>query len=141
MTFITRPATLADLRQMAEIAGPPVTRQGLANWMDGDSAYSAWHLVEDAGGLLLGFQHIGRSDALPADACEIATFLAPRPLPAGAAAQLFDTTAAAARLLRYAWIAATVAAGNEAAQVYYRNRGFRRYGDIGDKVWLRFDLD
>ncbi len=83
MTFIVRPAALADIRQMAEIAGSPVTPAGLADWMDGDSAYAAWHLVETERGRVLGFQHIGRSEALPAEACEIATFFGKTALPAG----------------------------------------------------------
>ncbi len=141
MTLIIRPATLADIRQMAEIAGPPVTAQGLADWMDGDSAYAAWHLIEDESGRLLGFQHIGRSDALPADACEIATFVDPNPVPRGAAARLFDVTAQAARLLRYAWISADVAAENTAARIYYQNRGFRLYSREKARVLMRFDLD
>jgi len=141
MTFITRSATLADIRQMAEVAGSPVTAQGLADWMDGDSAYAAWHLIEDDSGRLLGFQHIGRTETLAADACEIATFLDPNPLPVGAAASLFDATAHSARLLRYAWISADVAAENAAARIYYQNRGFRLYSSVKARVLMRFDLD
>jgi len=141
MSFVVRPAALADIRQMAEIAGPPVSAQSLADWIDGDSAYAAWHLIEDEAGRLLGFQHIGRSETLPTQACEIATFHAPGPLPPGAAAQLFDATARAARLLRYLWVSASVATGNEPARTYYQSRGFRVNGTSGDRVVMRFDLD
>ena len=141
MSFVVRPAALADIRQMAEIAGPPVSAQSLADWIDGDSACAAWHLIEDEAGRLLGFQHIGRSETLPAEACEIATFHAPGPLPPGAAAQLFDATARAARLLRYLWVSASVATGNEPARTYYQSRGFRVNGTSGDRVVMRFDLD
>jgi len=141
MRVLVRAAALADIRQMVEIAGPPVTMRSLADWMDGDSAYAAWHVIEEGQGLLLGFQHIGRSEALPAQACEIATFLAPVLLPAGAAGALFDATARCARLLRYEWISANVAAENEGARIYYQNRGFRLYRDTGAQVLMRFDLD
>ena len=139
--FFIRPATLGDIRQMAEIAGPPVTPQALADWMDGDSAYAAWHLIETEAGALLGLQQIGRSEVLPAEACEIATFFAPLSLPAGAAGDLFNATARSARLLRYAWISADVSAENEAARTYYQSRGFRLYGGGGIRVLMRFDLD
>lgn len=141
MSYFLRPATLADLRQMADVAGPPVTVAQLAEWMDGDSAYAAWHLIEDEAGTVLGFQHVGRSATLPAGACDIATFHAATPLPPGAAAALFDATATAARLLRYTWISASVAAGNEPARIYYQNRGFRPYGETADRLLLRYDLD
>ena len=141
MTFIVRPAALADIRQMAEIAGSPVTPAGLADWMDGDSAYAAWHLVETEQGRVLGFQQIGRSESLPVDACEIATFFGKTALPAGAAGRLFDATAGAARLLRYLWISATLARDNDAAQTYYQSQGFRRYGDDETRILMRFDLE
>lgn len=126
---------------MAELAGPPLAPGSLADWMAGDSASSAWHLMESDKGLLLGFQRIGPGDALPKEACEIATFLAADPLPPGAAAGLFDATATAARRLRYVWIAAHVAQSNTAARVYYQNRGFRVYAETGTRVSMRFDLD
>ncbi|MCB1336375.1 MAG: GNAT family N-acetyltransferase [Maritimibacter sp.] len=142
MNFHIRAATLADIRQMVELAGPPVTRDSLAEWFDGDSAYAAWHLVEDDAGRALGFQHIGRSDALPPEACEIATFFTrTEKLPAGAGARLFDTSAEAARLLRYTWISAAIGQTNEAARVYYQALGFRPYDADATRQHLRFDLD
>ena len=141
MRVIVRAAALADIRQMVEIAGPPVTIRSLADWMDGDSAYAAWHLIEDETGRVLGFQHVGRSETLPPEACDIATFLHPDPLPPGAAANLFTATAQAARLLRYVWISARVAAGNAAAQTYYQSQGFRPYRETDTHVSMRFDLD
>ena len=141
MTISARPATLADIRQMAEVAGPPVTAQELADWMDGDSAYAAWHVAEDEAGALFGFQRVGRSEHLPAEACEIATFLARGPLPLAVGSHLFEATAHAARLLRYDWISAAVATENESARVYYQSHGFRVWNGTGARVFLRFDLD
>ena len=141
MSVFVRPAALADIRQMAEIAGAPVTPKSLADWMDGDSAYAAWHLVETEQGRVLGLQQIGRSETLPDDACEIATFFGQVSLPAGAAGDLFDATARAARLLRYTWVSAAVARQNEAARTYYQSQGFRRYGDTDARILMRFDLD
>ena len=141
MSVFTRAATLADIRQMAEIAGHSVTAGSLADWMDVDSAYSAWHLVEDEVGRLLGFQHVGHSEALPADACEIASFFARIALPPGASTKLFETTAETARLLRYTWISASLATDNEAARVYYQTQGFRPYDQSLTHLKMRFDLD
>lgn len=141
MNVIIRPAALADIRQMAELAGPPVTAQSLADWMDGDSAYAAWHLAEDDSGQVLGFQQIGRNLDRPAEACEIATFLARAPLPPGTASRLFEATAEAARLLRYSWIVAAIAAENAPAQHYYQALGFRPAGETGNRIEMHFDLD
>ena len=138
VSFFARPATRADIRQMADLAGASVNADSLAAWMH---AGTAWYLVEDDTGLLLGFQWIGRSETLPDTACEIATFLRPTPLPPGAAAELFDATAKAARLMRYVWISAGVAAENTPARIYYQNRGFRVYAETGARVLMRYDLD
>lgn len=141
MRVLVRPATAADLRQMAELAGPQVTPRDLADWIGDAGAQAAWHLVETEDGRLLGFQQIGRSDALPPETCEIATFLAPAPLPAGAAARLFEATAEAARRLGFRWITARIAADNEPARIYYQSRGFRLYDQTRTHLNLHFDLD
>lgn len=140
MSVIVRPAALADIRQMAELAGPPVIAQDIADWMDDGSAYAAWHLAEDDSGRLLGFQQIGRNLERAAEACEIATFFARTPLPPGTASRLFEATADAARLLRYGWIVATVAAENDAARRYYQAQGFRLVAETGRGIEMQFDL-
>ncbi len=140
MSVSVRPATLADIRQMAEIAGGTTTPQALADWMDDVSAYAAWHVAENEIGALLGFQRIGADAALSRYACEIATFLRN-----GAAlsigSRLFDATAQAARLLGYAWIDARIAQGNEGARIYYQSHGFRIWSEAAGQVLMRYDLD
>lgn len=141
MSVFLRPATLADRRQMAELAAPGLSDAELAAWMAADANRAAWHLIEDDTGRCLGFQHIGPRKTLPAHTCEIATFLAPMPLPPGAAARLFDATADAARGLGYLWIEAHLVAANTAAETWYQSRGFRLCSSRNHRIVMRFDLD
>ncbi|GKY86492.1 GNAT family N-acetyltransferase [Sinisalibacter aestuarii] len=138
--FILRPATLADTRQMAGLAGGATGAQALADWMDDGSAYAAWHVAEDPTGRLLGFQRIGAKADLTSGACEIATFLRD-----GAAlavgSRLFEATAEAARLLGYRWIDARFARGNEGAGIYYQSHGFRLLGETADSITMRYEID
>ncbi|MCB1358013.1 MAG: GNAT family N-acetyltransferase [Maritimibacter sp.] len=139
MRVFTRPATSADTRQMADLAGPDVNAERIADWMA--QAGTAWFLMENDDGEVLGFQQIAPGQDLPNDACVIATFLAQRNLPPGAAAALFDTTAEAARRLHYTWVSAGIDPANAAARIYYQNRGFRLYSAQTDRILMRFDLD
>lgn len=140
MSVSVRPATLADIRQMAEIAGGGTTPQALADWMDDVSAYAAWHVAEDDSGTILGFQRVGAGDDLTSDTCEIATFLrAGASLAVGSG--LFDATALAARLLGYAWINARIPRPNEGARIYYQSHGFRLWHDGADTVLMRYEID
>lgn len=138
--FIIRAAAFADTRQMAEIAGGDTTARSLAAWMDDDSAHAAWHVAEDMGGALLGFQRIGAIADFAAGLCEIATFLH-KSAPLAAGSRLFTATADAARLLGYGWIDARIGVGNESARIYYQSQGFRLTGEAGAQVVMRYDLD
>lgn len=134
-----RSATLADTRQMSDIAGGSTTPRALADWMDDVSAYAAWHLAEDAAGRVLGFQRIGAQEDLGNGICEISTFLRPD-IPPGIGSRLFEVTAEAARKLGYAWIEARMQPGNEAARTYYQSNGFRLFGTADDYLAMRYDL-
>jgi L-amino acid N-acyltransferase YncA len=158
-----RPATLADTRAMADLLNEiiarggttaitePLAAQGLADWMDEQSASSAWHVAEDNDGAVRGFQWIGPHTDLPPEACDIATFVAVGRTQLGIGSRLFDATAEVARLLGYEWISAEIRADNEGGLSYYQSRGFRvrghregvRLGDgsVVDKVLMHFDLD
>ena len=139
MRVFTRHATPADARQMAVLAGLDVSADRIADWMT--EGGTAWFLMENDGGALLGFQQIAPSRDLPDNACAIATFLDQRSLPPGTAAALFDTTAEAARRLHYTWISADIDPSNTAARTYYQSRGFRLYSMQTDRILMRFDLD
>jgi len=140
VSVFVRPATLADTRQMAEIAGSSASPQALADWMDDVSAYAAWHVAENEAGALLGFQRVGASKDLSSDTCEIATFLRDG-VPPSVGSRLFEVTQEAARLLGYSWIDARCVPANEGARVYYQSHGFRVWSEDQSHLLLRFELD
>jgi L-amino acid N-acyltransferase YncA len=132
------PATPADARQMAEIAGGSVSTHELADWIA--AAGTIWHVAEDEGGRLLGFQSITAAGGQASETCEIATFLRPnQPLAVGS--RLFDQSADAARAQGYNWIDARFTKSNHDAQRYYQSHGFRNWSHNGDMQIMRFDLD
>ena len=128
----------------------PVTRGDVQAWMAVEPVRSAWHLAEDDTGTLLGFQWVAAHDALPPDACDIATFVALGRAQLGVGSSLFSVTKTASRDLGYAWINATVRADNTGGLAYYQSRGFEPYahqsatrlkdGTRVDKISMRLDL-
>ena len=128
----------------------PLTRAAMIDWMSDRPDQSAWHLAEDSGGVLLGFQWIGPWHGLPGDTCEIATFVRIGNTGLGIGSRLFDATRSAAEGLGYAWINAEIRADNAGGLAYYQSRGFREHGRrdkvaLSDhtevsKVMTRFDL-
>jgi len=144
VSVFVRAATLADIRRMAELIAAtahPISTRELADWMDGDSAWSAWHVAEDDRGDLVGLQWVGPREDLPREACDIATFVAETKDRLAIGARLFDTTAEVARLLGYDWINASVPDGNDGALIYYQSRGFRVWEHSGTQQRMRYDLD
>lgn len=127
----------------------PVTAADLAGWMS-RGRRAAWHLAEDEGGALQGFQWIEQVEALPPDAAEIATFVKVGQTGLGIGSRLFAATEAAARTLGYRWIRANIRADNHGGLAYYRSRGFEPYGrrdavrlesgQCVDKILTRYDL-
>ena len=111
---------------------------------------AVWHVAEDNGGLVLGFQWIEASEALPPEAAEIATFTRIGHTGLGIGSALFHATTKAARELGYGWINANIRADNAGGLAYYQSRGFEDYsridgitlpdGTIVSKVLKRFDL-
>lgn len=140
MSVLVRPGTLADIRQLAEIAGGATTPETLANWMDDGSAYAAWHVAEDEMGALLGFQRIGPEGEPARGICEIATFLR-KGVALSAGSRLFDATAEAAQLMGYEWIEARITGTNEGARTYYQSRGFRIWHESASHLFMRYELD
>ena len=127
-----------------------VTAETLQVWFRQEPERSIWHIAEDDTGALLGFQYIRPNEALPPDACSIATFVRVGQTGLGVGSKLFDKTAQAARALGYQWIDATIRADNNSGLTYYQSRGFEDYarrkgvalgdGLVVDKISKRFDL-
>ncbi len=128
----------------------PVTRHTLLGWMAAQPHKSAWHLAENDKGEVIGFQYIEPHADLPADACDIATFVRLGSTGLGIGAKLFDATRSASHALGYRWINATIRADNAGGLAYYQSRGFETYarkrnvtledGSLTDKISKRFDL-
>lgn len=131
-----------DLRQVSDLlndlvatgAGTaltrPIRRQDLADWLGAMAARSAWHVALDGQGALLGLQWIGPGPALPAEACDIGTFVRSGSTGPGIGSRLFDATRQAAIDLGYDWISATIRAENSGGLIYYQSRGFRDWGRL-----------
>ena len=127
-----------------------VTRDTLSEWIRHYSGRNAWFLAEDSDGTVLGFQWIEPKDALPIEACDIATFTRIGRVRLGCGSALFERTRKAAREMKYALINATIRADNEGGLAYYQSRGFETYqivrdvplagGQRVDSVKKRFDL-
>lgn len=111
---------------------------------------SAWHVALDSAEEVQGFQWIAPREALPPEACDIATFVRIGKTGLGIGSALFDATRKAAADLDYGWINANIRADNDGGLIYYQSRGFRDYGRITDyrlesglvvdKVLKRYDL-
>lgn len=156
-----RAAGPADARAMAELLNEviaaggttaltdPVSRAEIALWM-GTDPRAAWHLAEDDGGEVLGFQWIEPHAELGARVANIATFARVGRTGLGIGSALFDATRTAAAELGYDWINAEIRADNSGGLAYYRSRGFEDYarrtgvrlgdGTVVDKILRRYDL-
>lgn len=157
-----RPAGTLDAGPMAELLNAiiargdttamtePVTRDNVADWMATAPERSAWHLAEDPGGQVMGFQWIAPHPGLPPEACDIATFVRIGQTGLGIGSRLFEASQRAARNLGYAWINAAIRADNAGGLAYYQSRGFEDYarltdqplgdGRLVDKILKRYDL-
>lgn len=161
MIKVRRAGTL-DIRPMADLLNAIIRKGGttaftseitgdtILEWFDYAPGRSVWHVAEDDQGTLLGFQSIEPHDKLPAEACDIATFVAVGQTGLGIGSKLFEATRAAAVRLGYTWINATIRADNEGGLAYYQSRGFEDYarhpnvalanGQVVDRVSKRYDL-
>lgn len=112
----------------------PVTAGELLAWMNQLPDRSAWHVALGPDQKVEGFQWIAPHEALPADACDIATFVAIGSTGKGIGSALFRKTLIAARQLGYAWINANIRADNTDGLAYYAGRGFMDYDFIKAKA-------
>ena len=157
-----RQATPLDTRQMAALLNEiiakggttahtkPVTPEDIQAQMRLYPGQTSWFLAEDAKAQTLGFQEIRPHPNLPADTCDIATFVRLGQTGLGIGTQLFDATKKRAKKLGYAWINATIRADNDSGLTYYQSKGFETYtriadtrladGTIVDRICKRYDL-
>ncbi len=157
-----RAAGLSDARALADLLNPIITTGGttaltehvdadtIQSWMRRGGTDAIWHLCEDEGGDVYGFQWVEPHPDLPAEAADIATFVKQGQTGLGVGTKLFNATTDAARAKGYKWINARIRADNSGGLIYYQSRGFETYshikgaqlanGTVVDKVSKRFDL-
>ena len=124
MTVMVRRAGMLDFRQMAALLNE-IVRAGGTTAITGEVAADdlhdrmtrhgdsgAWHVAEDEGGAILGFQYIEPHADLPLEACSIATFAKTERTGFGIESALFEASKKAARALGYCWINADIRADN-----------------------------
>ncbi|MEM1386853.1 MAG: GNAT family N-acetyltransferase [Pseudomonadota bacterium] len=150
-----------DARPMAEILNAIIAQGGttaltepvdapiLQDWMSSDQR-SVWHLAEDGGGEVQGFQWVDPHPSIGAHVAQIATFARIGKTGLGIGSALFEATKAACKAAGYAWINAEIRADNTGGLAYYQSRGFEDYGRINgyrmqngqqvDKILKRYDL-
>lgn len=162
MTLHIRPPTDFDVSGMAQLLNEIIqiggttayTSEISANFLKEkiakNRALSAWHIATNEREDCLGFQWIAPQAYLPAEACDIATFVKAGQTGLGIGSRLFDATRQAADRLGYEWINANIRADNDSGLAYYQSRGFRVYdhqtgvklenGNTVDKILKRYDL-
>lgn len=128
----------------------PVTGRDIADWMGSDAERSAWNVAVDGHENIVGFQWIAPHEKLPAEACDIASFVQIGRTGLGIGSALFSATAKAAKDVGYVWINATIRADNTGGLTYYQSRGFRDWhidenvalgdGSRVNKISKRYDL-
>ncbi|WP_116597730.1 GNAT family N-acetyltransferase [Primorskyibacter marinus] len=121
-----------------------VTSRDLCDWRSRHIGRNAWHVAEDDTGLL-GFQWIEPHSGLPADTCDIATFVRTGLSGTGIGSALFSATEHAARGLGYRYIAAVIRADNTGGLAYYGSRGFEDWktwddAPVAPRIMKRFTL-
>ncbi|WP_172298549.1 GNAT family N-acetyltransferase [Pseudoruegeria sp. HB172150] len=156
-----RRAGTADAGAMAELLNEiiaiggmtaitePVDGATLTEWMRSDER-SIWHVAEDEGGEVLGFQWVDPHPKMGPEVAQIATFARVGRTGLGIGSKLFEATKAAAKQAGYGWINAEIRADNPSGLTYYQSRGFEDYGRIEgyrmgngqvvDKVLKRYDF-
>lgn len=161
MTKIRKPISL-DAPHMAQLLNEIITIGGttamtrqvtgndLTDMMASNPDQSAWHVALDDAEKVVGFQWIGPHSKLPAEACDIASFVQVGRTGLGIGSALFDATAAAAKQLGYVWINATIRADNTGGLTYYQSRGFRDWhfdenvklesGLVVSRISKRYDI-
>ena len=157
-----RRASKFDARSMAELLNAIIEEGGstarvkgvaakdIAEMMEFSATRSAWYVAIDKHENVTGFQWIQPYDGIPAEACEISTFVEVGRTGLGIGSSLFEATKAAAKSLGYTWINANIRTDNEGGLTYYQSRGFRDWrldegvaladGIIVNKVHKRYDI-
>lgn len=111
---------------------------------------AVWHLAEDEGGAVKGFQWFEPHPDVPAHSASIASFVEIGATGLGIGSKLFQTTRQAALDQGLTHLDAVIRADNESGLAYYQSRGFETIkllpgmaledGTPVDKVWKRVEL-
>lgn len=129
----------------------PYTPEALDNaYLTGPRVICCFVAVDSATGHVLGFQTLGRLDALPADIGDIGTFTRVDGIQRGVGSALFAATRARARALGLSALNAVIRADNVGGLTFYTRQGFIDHaivtdvplsdGTRVDRVWKRFPL-
>ena len=141
--MIVRPATPQDAAAMSDLQNRIIRIGGTtAHEVEHDAGFVAvhyingpevicCHLAEDDSGLI-GFQSMGRNDALSMGWGDIGSYVSPDRQRTGAGAALFAATLVAARAAGVRMINATIRADNAPGLGYYSRRGFVDYASEPD---------
>lgn len=144
MIHVRRAGTL-DARAMADLVNAIIRKGGttaftkevtgevIRGWFQRAPHRSVWHIAENERGDILGFQSIEPHYDLPADACDVATFVKVGQTGLGIGSKLFAASRSAASDFGYTWINATIRADNEGGLAYYQSRGFEPYARHADQ--------
>lgn len=136
--MIIRPAVPQDAAAMSALQNRIIRIGGTtAHEVEHDASYVeahyingpeviCCHLAEDDSGLI-GFQSMGRHDALPEGWGDIGSYVNPDRQRSGAGAALFAVTLAVARAKGITVINATIRGDNAPGLGYYSRRGFVDY--------------
>ena len=143
-SFSVRPTTRLDagelstlLNEIIKIGGStayqkPLTADEFASKFITGAGIVSCFVAESPNGMLLGFQWLTRSDNLPENWGEIATFAKANSGVRGIGTALFDKTCSVAKENGLNTINATIRADNVSGLGYYSKMGFVDYNVIKD---------
>ncbi|WP_156256179.1 GNAT family N-acetyltransferase [Sandarakinorhabdus oryzae] len=161
--MIVRPVLSSDAAELAELLNAIIARGGTtalqtpytaealdSAYLTGPKVICCFVAVDSETGQLLGFQTLGRLDALPADIGDIGTFTRVDGIQRGVGSALFAATKARARELGLTALNAVIRADNVGGLTFYTRQGFIDHdivrdvplsdGTRVDRVWKRYPL-
>ncbi|WP_240481415.1 GNAT family N-acetyltransferase [Novosphingobium fuchskuhlense] len=162
LTLIVRPVMADDASALADLLNAVIAAGGTTALQEPfmpealDTAYltgpnvHCCFVAEDADGILLGFQTLGRYPGLPEDVGDIATFARVGSTQRGIGSALFAATTKRAAALGLSAINATIRGDNAGGLAFYAKQGFvdlgvtpgvpLKDGTLVDRVHKRFTL-
>ena len=137
LPIIVRPARLEDAAEMAALLNAVIARGGTTAYeepfqperiaelyLSEPAAICCFVAIDEATGVIEGFQVLGRYSVLPDDIGDIGTFARVGGTQRGVGTALFAATCEAARRRGLAGINATIRADNSGGLAFYSRMGF-----------------